>query len=74
MDYLGSETNLRVIRFIRNKDAYGGVSWKKLIKNIVKGTLLKLTTRYKYLHLRYMLDEANDHFIAVLSKVPKNEV
>ncbi|HAV23282.1 MAG: hypothetical protein A2X67_03135 [Ignavibacteria bacterium GWA2_55_11] len=71
LDYACKKAELHVDRIFRYRDPYGGIAWRKLIKNVVKAVLLCMTPKDSYLHRRLYIDVANDHLLAVIRKASR---
>lgn len=66
LNILCDKTGLRVDKFFRFEDAYGGLKSYLLLKNIIKAFLLQLFPKNSRVWNRLSINLANDHFIALI--------
>jgi len=59
--------NLRLLKYLKFRHAYGGYHFLKILKNFIKFTLMKFHID-SFLSRDFTIELANDHFIAVIKK------
>lgn len=59
--------NLKLMNYYKFKHAYGGIAYRKILKNLLK-VVLKALQIDTLLNRKFSIELANDHFIAVIKK------